>query len=347
MATTITEDLNNHVEEPEAPEENQTTDGPELQEFPPLFEDEEEHSEEELIGEPEEAPEGEEEAVTPPPEGEEEEPPEKDAEEGKPEEEGEPKDDKPPAGYVPLAALHEERGKRQFLAQEIETLKQELQFLKESPPKDQKPEEEFRVLSDQEFQELLEDDPAEAILYDRRLRVYEAEQARKLEQERIEKEIVDRSAKAMLEVVPDLYDPNSTTNQELSKFAVEQGFNEDYLPVLTDPRTKIIPPGADEPVLLGDVAVSQVKMLYNLYQKAKSSDRAAIEKEVTDRVTKEVTDRVTKEIMAKFKASPAQEYQSLASVPGNGDEPFDITRNLTPAQVDKLTPAQRRVYLGG
>ena len=82
-------------------------------------------------------------------------------------------------------------------------------------------------------------------------------------------------------------------------------------------------------------------------RKAKSSDRAAIEKEVTDRVTKEVTDRVTKEIMAKFKASPAQEYQSLASVPGNGDEPFDITKNLTPAQVDKLTPAQRRAYLGG
>ena len=89
-------------------------------------------------------------------------------------------------------------------------------------------------------------------------------------------------------------------------------------------------------------------MLYNLFQRrSNDGDRAAIEKDVTDRVTKEVTDKVTKEIMAKFKATPSQEYQSLGNVPGSGDEPFDVTKNLTSAQVDKLTESQREKYLGG
>lgn len=349
MGTTQSTDTDNHVEDVEHSVEDQTNEGPEAQDFPPLFEDESESLTEEQLTGKEKAPEGEE-AATPPPEGDET-PPEEKASGDEPEKKAEPgdtpkEDDKPPQGFVPLAALHEERGKRQYLSSEIEALKTEIAQLKDAPslPK----EDEFKVLSDTEFQDLLDEDPTEAILYDRKLRVYESEQAKQAEIANRDQAIIDRSTHAMREAVPQIYDPDSTINNDLTKFAVEQGFDAQYLPVLTDPRTKIIPPGTKEPVLLGDVAVGQVKMLYNLFQqRSNDGDRAAIEKDVTDRVTKEVTDKVTKEIMAKFKATPSQEYQSLGNVPGSGDEPFDVTKNLTSAQVDKLTESQREKYLGG
>ena len=361
MGTTITEDTDNHVEVVEHAPEDQTDEGPEAQDFPPLFEDESEALTEEQLTGDEEALESEEEAASPPPEGDEKPPEEKASEEGddtppgdKPPEDKPPEDEakedgKPPEGYVPLAALHEERGKRQYLSTELETLKAEIKELKDVP---QAPKEgEFKVLSDKEFQDLLDEDPTEAILYDRRLRVHETGLSQKAEAQRADQAIIDQSARLMREAIPQIYDSNSTINNDLSKFAVEQGFDEQYLPVLTDPRTKVIPPGSNEPVLLGDVAVGQVKMLYNLYQqKSNSGDRAAIDKEIEVAVAKdrkETTDRVTKQIVAKFKATPTQDYHSIGDIPGGGDEPFDVSKTLTAAQVDKLSETQKRQYLGG
>ncbi len=359
--TTKTSDPKNHVEEVDHNLEEQTNEGPKAQDFPPLFEDESKSlSEEDLTGD-EKTPKSEEKAATSPSKGDENPPKEKAPEEEKDEpkeKEGavekkideKPKsepvdDDKPPEGFVPHGALHEERIKRQHLSGENETLRAEIAELKSTPkaPKDG----DFKVLSDAEFQELLEEDPTEAILYDRRLRVHEAGEAREADVQRTEEAIINQSTQAMREAVPQIYDPDSTINDDLSRFAVEQGFDEQSLPVLTDPRTKIIPPGSNEPVLLGNVAVGQVKMLYNLYKRGDNSDRAAIEKEVTERVTKEVTDKVTKEIMAKFNATPSLEYHSLGDIPGSGDEPFDVSKNLTEKQIDNLSEAQRRRYLGG
>lgn len=361
--TTKTSDPENHVEEVDHNLENQTDEGPETQDFPALFEDETESlSEEDLTGD-KETPESEKEAVPPPPEGDEppkDKPPEEKSE--KPEKElekkeepakeeldkDEPDKEKPPSGFVPLAALHEERGKRQYLSQEVDGLRQEILTLKETPKGTKS--DGFKVLSDKEFEELLEENPTEAILYDRQLRVHEAGEVRKSDVQRADEAIINESTRAMREAVPQIYDPGSTINDDLTKFAVEQGFDEQYLPVLTDPRTKIIPPGSDEPVLLGNVAVGQVKMLYNLYKRGDNSDRAAIDEEIAAAVKKdrkETTDRVTKEVMAKFNATPSQEYHSLGDIPGSGDEPFDVSKDLSEKQIDDLPEAQRRRYLGG
>jgi len=349
--TTETIDPQNHVEEVEHQPEDQTNEGPETQDFPPLFDDESEAlTENQLTGE-EESPESEEEAVSPPPEGEETKQADEDEQKVEAEEEEKAdgdaqEDDKPPQGFVPLAALHEERGKRQYLSQEVETLKTEIQTLKQSP-QPLKTDSDFKVLSDEEFQELRGDDPEEAIAYLGRLRAYDIDQARKADIANREQAIIERSTQAMRDAIPEIYNAGSTINEDLSKFAVEQGFSEEYLPIMTDPRTKVIPPGSDEPVLLGDVAVGQVKMLHNLFQqRANNTGRAAIEKEVTARVTKEVTDKVTKQIMTKFKATPPEEYRSLGDIPG-GEEHFDVTKNRTAKEVDRMSEAQRRVYLGG
>ena len=349
MATTQTEDTENHVEEPGHDIEEQTQEGPKAEEFPPLFEDEGESlSEEELIGD--DTPESEEGTVPPPPEGDEE-PPEKSEEESEEDAEDTPTaDKKPPEGYVSLKALHEERGKRQYLASEVESLKSEISQLKDISPAE-KQGDDFKILSDAEFQDLLDEDPSEAILYDRRLRVHETTLSSQAEALRTDQVIIDQSTKAMLEAVPHIYDSDSTINEDLARFAVEQGFNEQFLPALTDPRTKIIIPGSTEPVLLGEAAVGQVKMLHNLFQHTSNDeDRAAIDDEIKAAVVKdrkETTDRVTKQIMAKFKAAPSNDYQSLGDVPGSETEPFDVTKRLTSAQVDKLPAHERRAYLGG
>ena len=336
-----------------------TREGPEPKDFPPLFDDEPEgYTEAQLTGEDEEeeASGEEDNSETPPPSDDQtksEDPKgdEKEDDETKEEKEEEEGDAvKPPPGYVPLAALHEERGKRQLLSQEIDALKSEVQTLKQLPlGEEKKTEEEFKVLTDEEFAELLEDDPTEAILYDRKLRAYEAKQAAEAQRQAQEQVIIDRSVKAMTEVIPDIYDPQSSTNAELSKFALEQGFDEAFLPVLTDPRTKVIPPGQTDPVLLGEAAVGQVKLLYSLYQQRNNDNRNALEAEIEAKLTPVITERVTKELMSKIKTSDNNPpgFTSLGEAPGAGDEPFDITKNLTAEQVDKLSPAKRRAYLGG
>jgi len=285
-----------------------------------------------------ESPQAEEKAAAPEPKGDEK-PPEK-------AEEKEVVDEKPPVGHVPLQALHEERTKRQDLALEVETLRQEVQRLTEE---DKAPDEEgFKVLSDGEFQELLDDDPAAAILYDRKLRVHEAKQSEATRQQQEEQTVVDSSFSAMREAIPDLYEPSSQTNKNLTDFAVQHGFNADFLPVLTDPRTKVIPPGGTEPILLGNVAVGTVKMLHTLYGSTQGNavsreefDQALITKE------KEVTDRVTKELIQKFKAGPTPTFNSLGDVPGSGEQDFDVSRTLTDDQIKHLTPDQKEKYLGG
>ena len=96
----------------------------------------------------------------------------------------------PPKGYVALPALQEERRNVQNLRAQVSTLQTQIeQDAQEVESKEKEAEqEEFKVISDSEFEELLEEDPDAALLYEHKLRQHEKskseERAEKTKQQR-------------------------------------------------------------------------------------------------------------------------------------------------------------------
>jgi hypothetical protein len=314
--------------------------------FEPLF-DTESVSEAELMGEEGEPKddqqkpsETKEEPATSPPKD------EKKQDESK---EDSPTEDKPPKGFVPIQALHQERGQRQMLTIEVQQLKSELEALKSGKTEDQNAaphDDDFNVLSDEEFDALLEEDPVEAIKYDRKFRAYEARQAEKAKSERAERQLIDQSVGMMEEAVPGLYDQDSDVNQRLTEFAIEKGFADmDGLALVTDPRTKIVPHNGGKPRALGQTAAHFVVMLHNLFKEASlPKDDAGREKALMDRVKAEVT----QELLGKIKQPTGAEHKSIADMPGDaGSDVLNLSGPLTEAAFANLSDADQRRLLGG
>jgi hypothetical protein len=261
---------------------------------------------------------------------------------------------KPPKGFVPIQALHQERGQRQVLTQEVSQLRAELEAFKSGKKAVEDPTaepevEDFKVLSEQEFDSLLEEDPVEAIKYDRKLRAWEFEQAKKSEAEKAEKAEIDTSIGMMAEAVPGLYDQDSDINQRLSEFAVENGFADlDGLAVVTDPRTKVIPANGGAPKPLGRVAANLVVMLNSLFQQASKPAVAEGDAKAKDALEKKVREQVTKDVLSKIKQPAGAEHRSLGDIPGDaGSDISSLTNPLTEADFARLSKADQQRLLGG
>jgi hypothetical protein len=264
---------------------------------------------------------------------------------------GEGEESKPPKGFVPIQALHQERSQRQTLATELQQMKAELEALRAGKDttgqgKDAKAGEEFKVLSEEEFNELLEDDPVEAIKYDRRLRAYEAAQEEAKKAQQTEAELVNQSVTRMSEIVPGLYDENSDINQRLTDFAIENGFTDlDGLAMVTDPRTKVINPNTGKPVVLGETAAHLVTMLHNVFQKMSAPNTEA-NAEDTGKLTKQIEAEVVKNVLSKIKQPTGEEHRSIGDAPGDAKIDID-TPVLTEEEFAKLPKDKQKRLLGG
>lgn len=252
---------------------------------------------------------------------------------------------KPPKGFVPIQALHQERGQRQLMSQELAHLRSELEAIKSgkaTTPEVSKPdlvEPEFKVLSEAEFDALVEEDPVEAIKYDRKLRAHEAKQAQKARSADQEQSLIERSVGMMAEAVPGLYDQGSDVNAKLSNFAVEKGFADlDGLALVTDPRTRIIDANG-QPRMLGETAAHLVVMLNNLFQETNKDDGS---KALTERIRAEVT----KEVLSKITQPAGAEHRSIGDIPGDAGN-TNVSAILTEAEFAKLSEADQRRLLGG
>ena len=157
---------------PNEARENVTHEEGPSQEFEPLFEDEGGFSEDELTGDTpqENGDQTPEKKETEPPASEGEEPKETPKEEPEKSEEKpkeEPKETKPPEGYVEIQALHAERHKRREaedrFQNQIDNLKAQLYSMQKSKeaPKEEDPWKDFKLLNDQEFADLKDEDPDE------------------------------------------------------------------------------------------------------------------------------------------------------------------------------------------
>lgn len=262
-------------------------------------------------------------------------------------------DGKPPAGYVPHAALHEERVARQELRQEVADLRQELAGIKQA--KEVPAEDAFKVMSDEEFDELAEEDPSKAVKYqrnlDRHLRAKDVETAKdsaRGEQNRQDQHIINSSFAKMDAAVPGLRDESNSVNGDLRQFAVENGFDADFLSVMTAPGTLILPEGAEKAVLLGDGAAGLVDMIYRLQSSSVKNDPKTLRATIKAELLKELTPKITEELMKKFKspAHGAADFKSLGDVPGGTSDGIVSTGGFTEAQYAAMPPEQRDKLLG-
>jgi len=255
--------------------------------------------------------------------------------------------EKPPKGYVPLAAVHEARGEIRSLKERLQSLEAQLA---NKPVKavEEVHVEDFELLSDDQFEELADDNPAQAIIYQRKLAAYEAskraaaEQARQQEEFAVEYEaVLNASAEAMEKVAPGIFDKDQPIQKELMDFAETIGFTEDMY-YLTNPSTKIILPGETEPLLLGEQAASILGLLVNVKAKTAPQDTTALE-------TKLRTE-ITAELMKKFKTADPNTFRGINQVPKSDSEIPSGSfagKVLTTDQLAKLTPAEYERYLAG
>ncbi|MCK9431593.1 MAG: hypothetical protein M0R00_01380 [Candidatus Omnitrophica bacterium] len=254
---------------------------------------------------------------------------------------------KPPPGFVPKGALHEEREKRKELQATIDDLRKQL----EGKPEEQDKSiaktlglpEDFKILTDEEEDALMEEDLFAYQKYQRNLRKYERGTFESSKKEQVAAEInrrattlIEGAVRRMEASVPGIHEPESEINKSLTEFALSNGFDNEYLNVMTDPKTLILPAGAKQPVYLGDGAASLVELINNTF-----NSKATIEA----KLTKEITEKVTAELMKKFK-SPGQTHKSLGDAPGSMS--IDVTGGkYTEKDFAKMSEDEQRIALGG
>lgn len=326
--------------------------GPAEVNLPPLFDEEETVSAEDLQGESDdqgdEAPKEDGEKASDPKKKAAPDQP-KDDEKADSKEDKEPESDKkdasdakPPAGMVPIGALHEERAKRQTLSSEIHTLKAQMAAMKAGLPEgadtDTGVPKDFKVLTDDEFSELADDDPGAAVVYQRHLQKHVEAKTAKALQEQSEQNTIDRSLEAMTKVVPGLFDENSDVNQQLTAFAVKAGLDDErVIGIVTDPKTRIVDENGNAQ-LLGEGAVKVLSLLSNLYQQSQGQD--------TDTLRKEIEKEVSAKLMKKFKAPGSTDgHASIADIPGSAGE--ELGREITEDNYHKFSRDDQRRWLGG
>lgn len=256
---------------------------------------------------------------------------------------------KPPEGYVPLAALQEERGKRQQLAQVVEDLKKTVETIREGKQQPDESSEEgteedtFKELSRDEYAKLAEDDIVAAQVYLFEKAEHEKKQAEKRQGDAKKDDIAAKVAeqvaqrhKEIEEAIPGIYDESNPVNKDMTAFAVENGMDVDYLAALTDPGTRITLPDGST-FILGRGAVGLSKMIHSTMTKSKNG--TPDDKALREAIRKEVT----KELLEKFQTSGANAFRSIGDSPGVGETPVgggeiteDTFRNLTEAQQEAL-----------
>ena len=124
----------------------------------------------------------------------------------------------------------------------------------------------FEELTEDELDALIDDDPQEALRYQRKLDKYKKAKATKDRAALSEIADINLAVDEIEAMVPGIWEQDSDINKSLTQFAVDNGFDINDLAVLTNPSTKIVPPGGKRPVVLGKGAASVIKMIHNLYK---------------------------------------------------------------------------------
>ena len=261
----------------------------------------------------------------------------------------------PPKGFVPIKALREARSTNSFLKGQMSGLQEQIDSLTnrtDSKKEDDHDIETFEEMSEKEYTDLVEDDPAKALLYMQKLNKFQHSQYAKERQSDAlsaakanEKRIMTAATEQMAEIAPGLFDEDSAVHDELVTFADTIGFSDDMF-YLTNPATQVILPGETEPLFLGDQAASMLQMLVT----AKGKLASTVDK-LGDKAHKKLESKirasVEKELLEKFKTDKDATFKSLQQISKAKDTKEFGESVLTDKQFTKLSEKDQERYLSG
>ena len=272
----------------------------------------------------------------------------------------------PPTGYVAIPALKESRRETEAVKGQLEIANQNIQALQAqvaAPKVEAETDDEFKdfkVLSDNELKELTEDDVEEAVLYMNKLSRFKEVQSSRKQREQIEQyeqqqveAVIGKSVERISSEVPGIYEEGNTIGNELFEFAVENGFNNEFLTLLTSPGTRITPVDkdgniSDKSYPLADGAASLVTMLYKLRESSKMNDSENLRSEIEAEVRKDEREKVTRELMDKFKnETTGQTFKSIADSPGGSNDEPGGKQFYTEKDFSNMSDEEERKVLGG
>jgi len=224
-----------------------------------------------------------------------------------------------------------------------------LQFMldqsKENPPKTGDVKEldsDFKVLSKKEFEELKEDDPTAAIDYIFQFNEYKEAKAEKDRVANEARQVQEQTNTAISEAleqislsIPGIYE-DEAVGQKLTDFAVEKGFANEDLAILSNPATMVIPQGSNTPVPLGATATAFVKFC--------NSQMTGID---TSALEAEITERVTNDLLKKFKADPGAANSGLDDIPASGSGAPEKWEPKSEDELRGMSDADREKYYRG
>jgi hypothetical protein len=173
------------------------------------------------------------------------------------------------------------------LTEEIENLRRELKESKQGKPADKTDDgdeesadtDKFKVLTDEEYEALLEDDPTEALRYVHALRSHEKSQAEKRAALSSEQNAAMSVAGDINAAIPGLYAQDSPIAKALVEHATAAGMNRDVLDFLTNPASKLMMEGKAVP--LGDIARQVTLLVASSYEGASGEKIRASSKKAT------------------------------------------------------------------
>ena len=235
----------------------------------------------------------------------------------------------------------------QRLAAENEQLKQP----KASTDKEAEKFKDFKVLSEEEYDSLVDKDPDSASKYLYKLNKYQDYQSQIKNSKTIEaraksaeKEIVDYGISELEKVLPGITQGKNDLAAKLTEFAVKHGVDDSVLAVLTDPRTKVITPQGEN-LIIGDGAAQLVALIKSTFEAVSNvPDRAKIEAELRPIIEAEVQ----KKIIDKLKQNPSMGFRSLDALAGSGGKDAKpLTGVITESDYAKMTEQEKAAALGG
>ena len=222
----------------------------------------------------------------------------------------------------------------------------------------------FESLSENKLTELFEEDQADGVKYLQKINRHQDFLRRQAEQKLLDSDasreldiaalelqrVYDGAADKMEKVAPGIFD-DSAVQEELVDFAETLGFHSDLF-YLTNPETRIIPPGETEAVVLGDHAASVLGVLVNARTRMAEKSQADLSAEKSTlkaELEKSLRSTIEAEVLAKFKTqqqSRSDEYTSVDDIPTSRDDGFS-GKVLTDAAYSKLSSADQERYLSG
>lgn len=239
------------------------------------------------------------------------------------------------------------RTENQRLAAENEQLRQP----KEAIDKEAEKFKDFKVLSEEEYDNLVDADPDAASKYLYKFNKYKDYQGQinsrkttEAQAKSAEQEIVNYGIQELEKVLPGITQGKNDLASKLTEFAIKHGVDDSVLAVLTDPRTKVITPRGEN-LIIGDGAAQLVSLIKSTFEAVSNvPDREKIEAELRPKILAEVQ----REVIEKLKQNPSMGFRSLDALAGSGDKdakPF--TGIVTEADFAKMTDAEAKAALGG